>query len=479
MTMKKIFLTALLSVILMLVSCLSDEQYENLNRDPKNPTQVDADFLFNAAVKSLTDQMTSINVNTNVFRFFAQTNTTTTYTDEPNYILTTRTIPDTHWSEMYRDVLLDLITSKEIVTADVELTDSEKKARIAQAEIIMIYTWQQMVDTFGDIPYTQALDAKQYPLPAYDDAATIYTDLITRLNAAMPDLSGIGYTDADLLYGGSSAAWLKFANSLKLRIGNRLSDVNSTLAKSTIESAVSGGVFTSNDDNATLPYQGSTPNTNPVWVDLVQSGRQDHIPSNTIVNIMNDLDDPRREVYFEQNLGAGVYVGGDYGALAAYPLHTHLGAKVIEPTNPANLIDFAEVSFMLADASERGYSVGGTAEGHYNNGIAASFEDWGASDLATYMANPDVAYATAPGTWRQKIGLQFWLAMFNRGFEGFTAWRIYDWPEFQLPVEEGNPLPYRYTYPVDEQNLNETNWEAASAAIGGDSQQTKLFWDVN
>ena len=102
----------------------------------------------------------------------------------------------------------------------------------------------------------------------------------------VPDLSGIGYTDADLLYGGSSAAWLKFANSLKLRIGNRLSDVNSTLAKSTIESAVSGGVFTSNGDNATLPYQGSTPNTNPVWVDLVQSGRQDHIPSNTRNNFV-------------------------------------------------------------------------------------------------------------------------------------------------------------------------------------------------
>jgi hypothetical protein len=477
MKMKKIILTTILSVTLVFVSCLSDDQYENLNRDPKNPTEVAADFVYNAAVKSLVDQMTSINVNVNVFRFFAQTNTTTTYYEEPNYDLTTRTIPDTHWSEMYRDVLLDLKTAKEIVAADGELTDSEKKARIAQAEVLMIYTFHQMVDTWGDIPYSEALTDET--LPKYDDAATIYSDLISRLNAAMPDLSGSGFTDADLLYSGNSAAWLKFANSLKLRIGIRLTDVNSTLAKTTVESAVSGGVFTSNADNATLHYEGSTPNTNPVWVDLVQSGRQDHIPSNTIVDIMNDLDDPRRMVYFDDNLGDGIYIGGDYGALAAYPSHSHLSDKIHDPTNPANLLDFAEVSFMLAEASERGYSVGGNAAQHYNNGIAASFDDWGATDLAAYMANPDVAYATAPGTWKQKIGVQFWLAMFNRGFEGFTVWRKFDWPEFQLPSELENPLPYRYTYPIDEQNLNNTNREAAATAIGGDSQQTKLFWDVN
>ena len=148
-------------------------------------------------------------------------------------------------------------------------------------------------------------------------------------------------------------------------------------------------------------------------------------------------------------------------------------------TNPTNLLDFSEISFYLAEAAELGFSVGSNAEQHYNNGIMASFDNWNASDLATYMANPDVAYSTAPGTWKEKIGNQLWVAMYNRGFEGFTAWRRYDSPAFQLPVDQSSPLPYRYTYPVDEQNLNTTNWEAASTAIGTDSQQTKLFWDVN
>ena len=264
-----------------------------------------------------------------------------------------------------------------------------------------------------------------------------------------------------------------------IRLGNRLADVNPSLAKSAIEAGYSGGAFTSNADNATIEYEATTPNTNPVWVDIVQSGRADHIPANTIVNFMNNLDDPRRAEYFDDNLGAGVYLGGNFGTVANFASHSHFGTAIYEPSNPANLLDYAEVSFYLAEAAELGFSVGGTAAEHYNNGIAASFDDWGTMDLATYMANPDVAYATAPGTWKEKIGNQLWIAMYNRGFEGFTAWRRYDSPTFQLPVDQGNPLPFRYTYPIDEQNLNGTNWEAGSTAIGGDSQQTKVFWDVN
>ncbi len=475
--MKNILLTSIFSFILVLTSCKSDVDYENLNRDPNRPTQVAADFLFTGATKSLIDQMTSIDVNENVFRFFAQTNTTTTYPDEPNFDLRERTIPSYHFSEIYRDVLLDLKTSKENAAADIELSAGEIAARQAQAEVLMIYAFQQLVDTFGDIPYSEALS--DVTLPKYDDAATIYSDLITRLAAAIPALSGSGYTSADVIYGGDSAAWAKFANSLMIRLGIRLTDVNPSLAQSTVEAGFNGGAFTSNADNATIHYEGSTPNTNPVWLELVQSGRKDHIPSNTIVNFMNNLDDPRRSVYFDENLGAGVFTGGNYGTTAAYAIHTHFGAAIHDPTTPASLMDFAEVSFYLAEGAERGFSVGGTAEEHYNNGIAASFEIWGATDLATYMANPDVAYATAPGTWKEKIGNQAWLAMFNRGFEGFTVWRKFDTPTFQLPVDSGNPLPYRYTYPIDEQNLNGTNYDAASAAIGGDSQQTKLFWDVN
>jgi len=140
------------------------------------------------------------------------------------------------------------------------------------------------------------------------------------------------------------------------------------------------------------------------------------------------------------------------------------------------------MEFFLAEAVERGYAVGGTAEEHYNNGVTGSILYYGgtAADAATYLAQADVAYATAPGTWKEKIGTQKWLGMYNRGVEGWSEWRRLDFPILNVP--EGmtyGDIPVRYPYPFDENEMNEANYDAASAAIGGDQATTKLWWDVN
>jgi hypothetical protein len=406
--------------------------------------------------------------------------TETTYVDEANYDFNTRNIPQNHWSEMYRDVLLDLATAKANTDADASLSAATKKTKNAQIEILAVYTWAQMVETFGNIPYTQALNAQAFVLPVYDDASTIYGDLLSRLTAAIPNLTDNGFGSADNIYGGNAVKWKKFGNSLLLRMGLRVADVPTLAAKSTaaIKAAVSGGVFTSNSDNAELVYSNATPNTNPVWVDLVQSGRSDFVVANTLVDKMNALSDPRRTAYFDQNLGAGVFKGGPYGDNNSFPTYTHVSARVEDPTNPASLMDYSEVCFYLADAAER--SISGTpanAETFYNNGITASFAYWGTPNVATYLLNPNVKYTTATGNWKVKIGTQLWLAMYNRGYESWTAWRTYDFPGFNLPAVSKLPVPTRYTYPINEQNLNKTNYTAASTAIGGDKQTTKVFWD--
>ncbi|MFV0249393.1 MAG: SusD/RagB family nutrient-binding outer membrane lipoprotein [Tenacibaculum sp.] len=475
--MKNIF--AILFAFLAISSCQTDEAYDSLNRDPKRPDQIPASFLFTSATKSLFDQMTSTSVNRNIFRLLGQYWTQTTYTDESNYDFTNRNIPQNHWAEMYSDVLLDLKSAREFVIDDSLLSDIEKNSQKAQIDILMVYTWQQLVDSFGDIPYTEALNENN-PDPVYDDAATIYTDLISILNTAIDNIGSGGFTNADKIYGGNEAGWNKFANSLKLRIAMRLADVNPTVASTLATEAVEAGVFSNNSDNAILNYETSPPNTNPLWVDLVQSGRSDFIPTNTLVNIMNSLNDPRRFKYFEQNLGDGVFLGGIYGDNNTFSSYTHIGEVMHQPDYPASLLDCAEVEFYLAQAAEMSI-VGAPADAeiHYNNAIRASFDFWNVSEVDAYLANPDVAYATASGDWREKIGKQFWLAMYNRGFEGWTAWRTFDTPNFNLPAITENPVPNRYTYPVNEQNLNFDNYKNASTAIGEDTQTTKLFWDVN
>ncbi|MFV0249141.1 MAG: SusD/RagB family nutrient-binding outer membrane lipoprotein [Tenacibaculum sp.] len=475
--MKNIFIT--LFAFLAISSCQTDAAYDNLNKNPKRPPKVPASFLFTSATKSLFDQMTSTSVNHNIFRLLGQYWTETTYTSETNYDFNNRNITQYHWSELNRDVLLDLKSAREFVIGDPLLSETEKNSQTAQIDILMVYTWQQLVDSFGDIPYTEALDPKN-ALPAYDDAATIYTDLISVLNTAIANIGSGGFTDADKIYEGDKASWEKFANSLKLRIAMRLADVNPTVASTLATEAVTAGVFSANSDNATLNYETAPPNTNPLWVDLVQSGRSDFVPANTLVDIMNSLNDPRRFEYFQQNLGEGVFLGGIYGDNNTFSNYTHIAEALLEPDYPASLLDYAEVEFYLAQAAEM--SIVGTpadAETHYDNAIRASFDFWGASDIDVYLANPNVAYATASGDWREKIGTQFWLAMYNRGFEGWTVWRTFDKPDFKLPVVTENPVPTRYTYPINEQNQNRQNYNDASAAIGGDEQTTKLFWDIN
>ncbi len=474
--MKKYILTII--ALATLWSCQTDEAYERLNRDPKNPTQVRADFLFTSATVSLGDQMASPNVNLNIFRFIAQYLTATTYLDEPNYDLNNRNIPQNHWTILYRNVIFNLQDAKAIVMENAELSEGAKRARIGQIEVIEVYAWHVLVDSFGDIPYTEALDA-DISLPKYDDDAAIYDDLLNRLSAVIADLeAGQGFTGADVIYGGDMDAWVKFANSLRLRLAMRISDVDAAKSKTHANAAIAGGVFTSNDDNALIEYQSSPPNTNPLWSDLVQSGRSDYVAANTIVDIMNDLGDPRRDEYFRQNLGAGVYEGGIYGGSNSFPLYSHAGDAFHDPTHPGILLDWSEVEFNLAEAAKiGGYNTPMDAKGHYEEGIRASILYWGGTEaeVTAYLAKAGVAYDGS----EEQLGTQFWIAMYDNPFQGWAVWRKFDAPTFNLPEDSGNPVPLRYTYPVNEQNLNVDNYNDASSAIGGDDQQTQVFWDVD
>jgi len=486
--MKKILSIFTIATLVLFWSC-SNEEYAELNINPDRPSVAPSDFLFAAATKSLVDQMTSISVNLNHFRFFAQYAAQRNFAAESNYELVERNVPLNHWSELYRDVLFDLKDARSTIANEV-LEPAVASNRIALIEILNIYAWQQLVDTFGDIPYTEALNGAAGFSPAYDDAQTIYDDLFTRIDAALNLLntSASGF-ESDLLYNGDISKWAKFGNSLKLRLAIRVLEVPTLSAKaqSAINEAITAGVFTSNADNATMTYEPAQPNTNPVFVtvDPSISGRPpDFFPANTIVDYMNGLDDPRRPFYFDDNItdaSGVVYIGGTYGTTNDIALTTLLGPKLIEPTFRGVLMSYAEVSFMLTQATELGVNTGATAATHYANGITASMLDWGVAqaDIDTYQARTDVNYATASGTWQEKLGLQYWLAMFNRGFEGWTAWRQLDAPMLNVAADSGSPVPVRYTYPAEEQTLNGTNYTAASTAIGGDSQQTKIFWDVN
>ncbi len=178
--------------------------------------------------------------------------------------------------------------------------------------------------------------------------------------------------------------------------------------------------------NFGINYLSAAPNTNPLWVSLVQSGRKDFVAANTLVDAMNPNNDPRLPSFFQTY--EGNFVGGTYGSANGASSNSDLSELIKTPDLKGDLITAAEVHFLLSEAAARGYSVGGSAEAYYNSAIEVSMDEWGvsAADTATYLALEEVAYGTAAGDWMQKIGSQKWIAMYNNGYEGWTTLRLFD-----------------------------------------------------
>ena len=482
--MRKIFLAILFTGV-----CLScNDRLEELNRPTKDAVNVPAEPLFTNGLSELFFLMNNSDVNINVFRLYAQYWAQTTYPDESQYNMVGRRNPDFMWRRAYRDALKDLDEARNITietAEDLGLTEAEKNNQVAIIDACKVYSFAIMVDLFGAIPFTEALDPEILQ-PVYDDGQAVYNNLITMLDAAIASMDGGSASfseDQDPVYEGDTGAWIAFANSLKLKLAITIADVDAAKAQAMVTEAVNGGLIDSNDLNASITYLGAFPNTNPMWEDLVQSGRADFVVANTIVDKLNALGDPRIAVFADPLEDGVTYEGGTYGNNNTYAQKSHVGALFHDPTLEGLILDYSEVEFMLAEAKERGFTVPGTAAEHYDAGITASMEYWGidAADNTAYLLNPDVAYATAAGDWKQKIGTQQWIAFYNRGVEGWTVWRRLDFTGFNVPPGLAySDIPNRFIFPIEERTLNGTNLDAAIQMIGGsDDVQTKVFWDKN
>lgn len=475
--MKKIFVY--ISALVLASSC---GDITSLNTDPKKASEVPGEMLFSSAEKNLFDNMTSNSVSLNIFRLLSQQQAQTTYPQESRYDFGTRNVPQNFYNALYRDVLKDLSAAKQLIKADSALTPEEaiiKSNKLLIADVLEVYTYFILVTCYGDVPYTATMDLNNLA-PKFDDQQTIYNDLLARLKTDVDglDVSQPGYGNADIMYKGSIAAWIKFTNTLRVKMALVIADADAPKAVEVFNDAI-GNIFTSPADNARLQYLGAQPNTNPIWVDLVASKRKDYVITKNLIDPMNATNDPRRPFYY--TTVGGIYKGGVYGAGNTYANFSHVSDKVTSPTFEALLIDYVEVEFMLAEAAARGgFNVTGTAEEHYNKAVTGSIVYWGGTtaDALTYLAQPTVNYTLQAGTWQQKIGLQKYIALYNRGYDAWLEWRRFDAPALTPPPDMGDEfVPVRFTYPTSEQNLNKANYDAAAAAIGGDKFTTKLFWD--
>ena len=348
-------------------------------------------------------------------------------------------------------------------------------------DILEVYAYQLLVNTYGNIPYSEALN-RSIPFPKYDDAKTVFYDLIARLDSNIaglnPSAGSLG--SSDQIYKGDPAKWKKFAATLKLKFALLIADTDPATASSKALEAVSAGVFQSNSDNALLNYDPSAvTNSSPVWQALVNAGRHDFSPAEYFVNTLNAWNDPRLPLFYTRDPNNG-YSGGVAGAGNAYVNFSTFSNQWLDPSWPGDLLDYSETEFLLAEAVERGIAVGGTAEAHYNNAVTASITYWGgsAADAATYLAQPAVAYSTAAGDYKQKIGYQKWIAFADRNWDSWTEIRRLGYPNLDAvspPVGASGNLPRRFTYPGSEQSSNPQHWADAVKAVTGGSNDAVTF----
>lgn len=451
------------------------------NLDPKEATEVPIGTIFTNAEVSFANTVNNSSQNVNVSRLFAQYWQQTTYFDEARYNLQDRGIPDSYSSAFYKDILMDLKEAKRLIS-EIEATGPlaiENANKMAIIEVMEVYSYQCLVDAFGNVPYSEALMGSENSAPAYDDAKTIYSDLLKRINSAIAAMNPAqgSFGSADVLFNGDVASWKKFAASVKLRLGIRLADVDASAAKTAVESAYNSGVF-EEGEGALFHYIGVVPYVNTIYNHFFVSNRKDWLPANTIVDKMKQLNDPRIGLYFTKYNGE--YIGATYGLNGAqsYPNYSHFADRFMASTFEADLMSYPEVAFILAEAAQRGWNVGGTAKEWYNKAITASVIYWGGTqeEADNYIAQPSVAYD--PANWKKSIGTQKWIALYNQGVEAWAEWRRLDFPILNVP--EGmtyGDIPVRMNYPFDEGELNPKGYKAAVEAMGGDTQKIKLFWD--
>ena len=488
--MKK---TTLIFVLLGLLSACTKD-LTKLNVDPKNPSVVPSGTLFTDAERVMVTEIITPDINNNTFRLLEQQWTETQYLNESQYDIQDRTIPDDIYSTYYVNVLNNFEKAKQFMATDV--SDAGTRANeLAITDLCEVNCFYYLVTTFGNIPYSEAFDTSK-PFPKFDDALTIYEDLLKRIDADITALNTANgsFTTADQIYNGDPAHWLKFANTLKVKMGMTLSGSTDTkvilpLAKATVASALTGkgGLFTSNADNALQTFYASPPSTNPIWTTLVQSGRHDFIATDFFMGLLGAQNtttpvDPRTPYYFAKN-SAGVYLGAPNAtvqiaanfSLPSGPLYTagSIGS-LTNPDFPGDIMDYAQLQFNLAEAAALGgYGVTGTAASYYAAGITASIDYWTNGDdsgIATYLAaNP---YVDITSVYKQE-----YLALYNDGYDAWTLTRKTGYPALVPPAGTPyGPFPIRFTYPVVEDNTNPVNVKAAAAAIGGDATTTKLVF---
>lgn len=372
-----------------------------------------------------------------------------------------------------------------------------------EAVSIIMQSWMFhiLTDMWGDIPYSQAAQAKsEEPIyaPVYDMQEVIYSGLLEDLKRANDLLSGgnLPAIKGDILYNGDLEKWRKFANSLRLRVALRLSEVQPQKAESVIaeifNTPAAFPVFESNADNAALVFLAANPNAHPITEESVYrvGSYNEYRIAETMVKLLESFNDPRLEFLADPTANSveqgSPRIEGMQNGIVDGPAYEYKGGDAYlskfnieyfyfsSNTNEGRLMLYSEVEFIFAEAAQRGW-ISSDAKTHYENAITGNFDYWGIDLPADYLGRSGVAYDDQLET----IINQKYLALFYTDYQGFIEFRRTGFPSTIQPGPDAfyNTYPSRFEYPSKEGALNEANRQAAIGRQGPDEITTKVWWE--
>ena len=384
----------------------------------------------------------------------------------------------------------------------------------AVARIWKVYTFHRLTDYFGPIPYSKI--GKDTTVVTYDSQKDIYYDFFKELDEATTDLKANltkpSFASKDLIFNGDNTKWLKFANTLRLRLALRISGVEPDKAKVEAEKAILGGIMTVQSDGA---FFKTSPDFNNGLNNFM--GRSTVRMSATMESLLKGYNDPRLGKFWSPAISDGLYHGVRNGMTVAQqnlPQHSLLAVSTVSAKySPANMAITPQVAmyaseayFLKSEGALNGWNMGGTAQENYEKGIEMSLRENDVTD-ATVIANyingtslpialdnvfntpaltdVPVKFASDIEKQREQIGTQKWLALFPEAHEAWAEIRRSGYPKFYPLMSSQNPdispdqMIRRISFLDRETLANGVAVKAAVPLLGGglDNVATRVWWD--
>ena len=479
--MKVIYGTMIAVTLIVFQSCTKFDDFGRTNQNPNATTEPITSALLTNALSGLGNTVWGNGI-TISGGLYAQYFSETQYTEASRYVKPVFNMDGFYAGAMY-DLQNIINYNSNPETAPLAAANGSNANQIAIARIVKAYYFWIITDTYGDIPYFEALKGEGNL--TYDKQSDIYPALINELKQAVDQFDAGATVRGDILYGGNVTRWKKFANSMRALMALRMSKVNATLGKTEFAAALShsAGVIELNTDNAAMVAPGGVFN-HPLYQYYAITQRDDYAVSKTIYDFLNANADARAAAFGSSTIGFPYGLTRDQAVAFATANANY--ARLLHPskrtaTSPIVIIGAAHVYLARAEAAQLGWTAENAAN-MYSLGIQRSWEEWGvysAAAFTAYMALPAVSLAA--GNALQKIQLQQWIAWFPNGTQGWANWRRTGVPALTPAPGAGLPIVRRVPYGPNDYNFNLANVTVAGAlyTVGGqpDSQDAKVWWD--